>query len=51
MVCQQIDMEGKGATMTRYQLQFQWEIMEEMQAMYPHFWFGWDGFIPMIYWV
>ena len=28
-----------------------WLAMEEAQDLYPHYWLGWDGFVPMVCWV
>lgn len=28
-----------------------WEIMEDAQDRYPHFWLGWDSFVLMVCWI
>jgi len=28
-----------------------WETMEELQDKYPYYWIGWNGFVPMVWWV
>jgi len=28
-----------------------WKSMEEAQEKYPHYWFGWDGFMLMVVYV
>ncbi len=32
------------------QLLYQWDIMESLQATYPHLWLGWNGYVPMVVW-
>ncbi len=27
---------------------YQWHIMEDLQDNYPYYWFGWDGFVPVV---
>jgi len=28
----------------------QWKLMEEMQQDYPYYWWGWDGYVPIVVW-
>ena len=28
-----------------------WETMEEMQDKHRYYWWGWGGFVPIVFWV